>query len=127
MVAGRCECGKVRFEVKAVGDSVTVCHCSQCRRTSGHLWASTRANLEDLTFHSDEGLVWFASSDFAERGFCRSCGASLFYRSEKDTWISIAAGCLDPVADLHIGRHIFVADKGSYYEICDGNPTFPQD
>ncbi|SFI77402.1 GFA family protein [Celeribacter neptunius] len=116
MITGRCECGKVAFELPKVRDSVTVCHCSQCRRSSGHLWASTHAPFNSLTFTRDEGLTWYASSDFAKRGFCRTCGSSLFYRMNDEDGIGIAAGCLDDTTGLHIGKHIFVEDKGAYYE-----------
>lgn len=122
MVTGGCECRKVRFEVKAVRETVTVCHCGQCRRTSGHLWASTNAPAEDLVFSTDEGLEWYASSHFAKRGFCKFCGSSLFWKMESEADIAIAAGCLDDTTGLTTGKHIFVADKGSYYDIADGVP-----
>ena len=125
MLTGGCECGAVAFEV--VGDyrkAVTVCHCSQCRRASGHLWASTKAAFADVHFTRQDGLSWFASSDFAKRGFCRFCGASLFYRKNGEEGIGIAAGCLDSPTDLHMGKHIYVADKGDYYEITDDAPQF---
>lgn len=117
MVVGRCECGGVRFEVNEPRQAITVCHCSQCRRSSGHLWAATRAEYEDVRFLSDKTLKWFASSDFAKRGFCGTCGCSLFYRMNGESGIGIAAGCLDGPTDMHLGKHIFVKDKGDYYEI----------
>ena len=123
MINGRCECGKVHFEVAHVRPSVTVCHCSQCRRTSGHIWASTYALFDALNFVSDEGLTWFASSSTAKRGFCRLCGSSLFYRTNDEAGVGIAAGCLDKTDGLSIGKHIFVADKGGYYEVADGKPS----
>jgi hypothetical protein len=123
---GRCECGRVRFAVAAVRDAVTVCHCSQCRRTSGHLWASTHAPFAALQFETEEGLEWYASSALARRGFCRFCGSSLFYRMNGEDGIGIAAGCLEGTTGLHLGKHIFVADKGGYYEISDGLPAFDQ-
>ena len=122
MIEGRCECGRVRFEVEDVRDTVTVCHCGQCRRMSGHLWASTHAPYAKLHFKSDEGLEWYASSDFAKRGFCKFCGASLFYRTNDEDGIGIAAGCLTAPAKLKVAKHIFVADKGDYYDITDGLP-----
>lgn len=124
MVHGRCECGKVEFEIGAVRDTVTICHCSQCRRTSGHLWASTYAPYDQLIFIISEGLEWYASSDQAKRGFCRYCGSSLFYRMNGEAGVGIAAGCLDDTESLRVGKHIFTGDKGSYYEICDGKPEF---
>lgn len=124
MIEGRCECGKVRFEVEDVRETVSVCHCRQCARTSGHVWASTHAPYEKVRFSNDEGLEWYASSDFAKRGFCRFCGSSLFYRMNDEEGVGIAAGCLNPPTGLKIGRHIFVKDKGDYYDITDGAPQF---
>jgi len=118
-VKGQCECGKVSFTVNSPREAVTVCHCSQCRRTSGHLWAATRAPYDQVEFVNDEGLEWFASSDFAKRGFCRLCGSSLFYRMNDEDGVGIAAGCLDDASNLHVAKHIFVADKGDYYDITD--------
>lgn len=119
-ISGRCECGKVTFTVTHPRSSVTVCHCGQCRRTSGHLWASTRALRSDLEFHDDSGLEWYASSDIASRGFCRHCGSSLFYQMKDDDGIGIAAGCLEAPSGLSIEKHIFTIDKGDYYQITDG-------
>ena len=122
MVKGRCDCGAVTFEVEAVREAVTICHCSQCRRTSGHLWASTHAVFGTVNFTSDQGLEWYRSSYFAKRGFCKICGSSLFYRMNDEDGVGIAAGCLDMPTGLLTGKHIFVKDKGDYYEITDSAP-----
>lgn len=124
MIKGKCDCGKVSFEVADVRESVTICHCSQCRRTSGHLWASTKARFSTLMFSMDEGLEWYHSSEFAKRGFCRFCGSSLFYKMNDEEGVGIAAGCLDKPTNIHIGKHIFVKDKGDYYSIADDAPQF---
>jgi hypothetical protein len=39
--------------------------------------------------------------------------------------IDIAAGSLDQPTGLALAQHIFVADKGDYYEIVDELPRFP--
>lgn len=119
---GQCECGAVAFEVDNPRQEVTFCHCGQCRRTSGHFWAATNAQFTDLTFTSDSGLKWFESSDFAKRGFCKDCGSSLFYRTNGKEDIAIAIGALNQPTGLTPGKHIFVADKGDYYDIADGVP-----
>ena len=124
MIKGRCECGAVTFEVDRVREAVTVCHCGQCRRTSGHLWASTHAPYDTVTFTEDAGLTWYASSDFAKRGFCSRCGSSLFYRMNGEDGIGIAAGCLEDTSALRVGKHIFVADKGDYYQMPDDAEVF---
>ena len=123
LYSGKCECGKVSFQVPNLRKDLTACHCGQCRRTSGHLWASTYAPAyQDMVFTADEGLAWYASSSFATRGFCRFCGSSLFYRMQGESGVGIAIGCLDETDDFKLAKHIFVADKGEYYDICDDLP-----
>lgn len=122
MIKGNCDCGAVSFEIDAVRETVTVCHCSQCRRTSGHVWASTHAAFDKVKFSKADGLRWYKSSDFAKRGFCQHCGSSLFYRLNDEDGVGIAAGCLEAPTGLRIGKHIFVKDKGDYYEISDDAP-----
>ncbi len=127
MISGRCECGAVTFQIKGELKPPTACHCSQCRRLSGHFWAGTWAQLDDLRFINKDGLTWFQSSDWAERGFCKSCGSSLFYRLRDDnSRISVAAGSLGKPTGLQLYRHIYVADKGDYYDITDGLPQLKE-
>ena len=125
MPTGRCECGEVAFDVTGLRDTVTFCHCSQCRRTSGHYWASSRAETKDLTFSKDAGLTWYQSSAEHRRGFCKFCGASLFFQPDGAGHIGIAAGCLDLPTGMTPGKHIFTADAGDYYTIPDDAPHIP--
>lgn len=122
--SGGCLCGGVRYSVRGALRDVIACHCSQCRRTSGHFVAATGAESERITLLKDATLVWFASSSKAERGFCVRCGGNLFWRPLRDAraWTSIMAGTLDPPTTIKLKKHIFVADKSDYYEIADGLP-----
>ena len=122
MLTGRCDCGAVAFTVTGARQALTACHCSQCRRTSGHFWVATNAPFDQLTFTRDDGLRWYESSAWAKRGFCGTCGSSLFYRMNDEAGIGIAAGCLESPTDMHISKHIFCADKGDYYDISDDVP-----
>lgn len=118
MITGRCECGKVQFEIDEIRNTITACHCKQCRRTSGHFWASTQvSDFKKVQFIEEAGLTWFASSNFATRGFCKFCGSSLFYRLNDEEGGAIAAGCLDEPTNTKLDKHIFVKDKGDYYDI----------
>ncbi len=120
MRTGQCECGAVRFQASEVRDTITACHCSQCRRSSGHVWASTVAPLDQVRFEADDGLTWYRSSDFAKRGFCNQCGSSLFYMMDaQPNVLAIASGCLDDTSDMVLTKHIFTKDKGGYYDIKD--------
>lgn len=122
MLKGQCDCGAVSFEVMGARKEVSICHCGQCRRTSGHFWAATNAPFDQVKFTNDVGLKWYTSSDWAKRGFCKECGSSLFYRMNGEDGIGIAAGCFDGPTGFTVGRHIFTADKGDYYKIADDEP-----
>lgn len=80
----------------------------------------------DLTLLKVEGLRWFRSSETPERGFCANCGSSLFYRPIDGDHVSVAAGAFASPTGMRLHRHIFVADKGDYYDIADGLPQRDQ-
>jgi hypothetical protein len=120
--SGGCLCGAVRYEVAGPLRPVVLCHCTQCRRSTGHFMAATAARQRDFRLTSEAELRWYASSDSARRGFCGRCGSTLFWQANGRDYISIAAGTLDGATGLASACHIHVADKGDYYSIDDGLP-----
>ena len=124
--SGGCLCGGVRYQVHGELRPVIYCHCSQCRRTSGHFVAATAALNEHFELLVDDQLRWYRSSDKASRGFCQRCGSNLLWRPEGEDYVSIWAGTLDQPTGLSAAEHIYVDDAGDYYEITDGLPQHPQ-
>jgi hypothetical protein len=122
---GGCLCGAIRYEVRGPLRDVVNCHCGQCRRAHGHYAAYTNAEWSAVTLSGAEHLRWFESSDFARRGFCTTCGSSLFWERRGSSSVSIAAGSLDAPTGLKTVRHIFVKDAGDYYRIDDGLEALP--
>lgn len=123
--AGGCLCGAVRYEVLGVMRGVVNCHCEMCRRLHGAFGAYTKVSNASLTLVEDKGLAWYQSSDAARRGFCRDCGASLFWQPAGIETTSIAAGTLDQPTGLATIGHIYTAEKGDFYDLSDGPVTFP--
>jgi hypothetical protein len=119
---GRCDCGGVTFTVNDARPEVSMCHCGQCRRISGHHWAATHALFENVVFSAQDTLTWYTSSAWAKRGFCNACVSSLFYRMNDEDGIGVAAGCLETPTGLTAGKHIFTGDKGDYYVIANDAP-----
>lgn len=122
--SGSCLCGAVRFTTRGPLRGVVYCHCSQCRKQSGHHLAATNARDEDITIEDGGSLAWYGASSFARRGFCATCGSLLFWKRNESDSISIMAGSFDRPSGLVAESHIFVCDKGDYYEITDGLPQF---
>ena len=66
------------------------------------------------------------ASEAALRGFCPTCGSLLFWKANDEDTISFALGAIDGSTDMTLERHIFVADKGDYYDINDDLPKSEQ-
>lgn len=126
MHTGSCLCGAVTFETPGPFTSATACHCSQCRKQSGHFWASADVAKAALTIRGEEHLTWYRSSEKVRRGFCAKCGSSLFWDPIFKDTIAVAAGAIDNPTGTKLALHIFTADKGDYYEIGDGLPQNSQ-
>ena len=117
MMTASCLCGDVRFERHRALDGIIACHCTQCRKQTGHHWASTHTADADLHFVAQESLRWYRSSAGARRGFC---GSTLFWKADGSATTSVCAGAIDGPTGLPLAGQIFVADAGDYYEVAGG-------
>jgi hypothetical protein len=123
---GSCLCGSIRFKVNGALGAPIACHCVQCRKQSGHFFASTNVRKADLEMVGEASLAWFQSSPKVRRGFCSQCGSWLFWDLPAQDWMSIAMGAFDSSTSTQLEKHIFVAEKGNYYAIADGLPQLPK-
>lgn len=119
MTSGSCLCGAVGFVVTGPMRPVIACHCTQCRKSSGHHVAATSAHRDQIAVTGE--VTWYQSSDTARRGFCGTCGSNLFWDGEGEN-LSIFAGAIDGPTGLKIAGHIFCADKGDYYDLPEDLP-----
>jgi hypothetical protein len=122
---GSCLCGAVTFEVAADLPPPDACHCTQCRKQSGHIFVSTDVPKSSLSVAGSDKVSWFQSSENIRRGFCSLCGSSLFWEPLHRDWTAIAMGAFDDPTHTRIKMHIFVTEKGDYYEISDDLPQHP--
>ena len=114
-VKGSCLCGAVGLTANLPSKWCAHCHCSMCRKAHGAgyvTWVGFEQDQVSITKGADQ-LAWHHSSPGAQRGFCRQCGSSMFFRSER--WageLHIALGCIDdemdrkPQANVFFDRHV---------------------
>lgn len=124
MPRGACLCGAVSFEVKGELPPPDACHCSKCRKSSGHYFASTDVPGDALTINGAENVTWYQSSEKVRRGFCSTCGSPLFWDPLHRDWTAVAMGAFESPTGTHLDKHIFVHEAGDYYEISDGLPRY---
>ena len=123
---GSCLCGAVSFEVEGELPPPDACHCTICRKHSGHYYAGTDVQKDALKITGSDNITWYQSSEKVRRGFCATCGSSLFFDPPHLDWIGVAMGAFEKPTNTKLAIHIFVADKGDYYEIKDGLPQNQQ-
>jgi len=121
---GSCLCGAVTFEVEGELPGPDACHCSACRKTSGHFFVSTDVPRSSVKVRGAENVTWFTSSSKARRGFCATCGSSLFWDPIDRNWTGIAMGAFDGPTETRLHVHVYTSEKGDYYDIADGVPRF---
>jgi hypothetical protein len=121
---GSCVCGAVEFEVDGPIRDGIACHCSQCRKMSGHFWVASSVPLDRFRLTRDDGLEWYAASDQAARGFCKRCGSFLLWKPAGEDRMSFALGAIDGPTGVEIASHIFTGDAGDYYA-PEGPPPEP--
>lgn len=106
-------CGAVRFSVPSNPGKVLACHCAMCRRwCSGPFFAVSCG--ADMRFESDAAIGLVASSDWAERGFCKRCGSSLFYRLRGSGEHQMAAGLFDDQTGFELRLQVFADEAQGY-------------
>jgi len=120
----QCLCGGVKFKTYGKLRYVSNCHCIQCVKTHGNYAAYTSCKESNIKFLHKKTLSWYKSSDKAKRGFCKKCGASIFYKRNNSSHISISAGMFKNPTCLKTKINIFTKGKLDYYVLNNKLPKY---
>jgi hypothetical protein len=92
---GGCHCGNVRYSLTTDSTDGYYCHCRMCQLSFGNIFAtfinSKKSNLKWLK----NKPTYFASTKFANRGFCNQCGTPLTFEFHESENMDISVGSLD--------------------------------
>lgn len=117
-ISGRCLCGAVSFSAQAKDAEINACHCGMCRRWVGGPYLAVEVEgTPDFTGQDD--IAVYASSEWGERGFCRKCGTSLFWRMQDGTHYGVPAGTLDSTDGFRFTLQIFTDEKPAFYDFAN--------
>lgn len=117
---GKCLCGAVRFQAEEVDTHLHSCHCSMCRGWSGGPLLA--ASVASVVFEGEEKIKRYASSEWAERGFCSDCGTSLFYRLKEADQYILCMGSFDDQSVFELVGEIYIDEKPPGYEFAGDHP-----
>jgi hypothetical protein len=114
---GKCLCGVIT--VKAPDKkTIDACHCGMCRRWGGSPALGVNCGV-DVQIEGRENLKVYASSEWAERAFCRECGTHIFYRLVDSDVHFIPAGLFQEDVEFEFTEQIFIDCKPNYYEFAN--------
>ena len=127
MLAGGCYCGRVVYDVDDAFDYALICHCSNCRRTTGSAFKPfagiPRARLS-LTHGADQVLIY--GDDLTNNTHCATCGSLLYSVVRNGKWVHVAMGTLIDTPSIRPSAHIFVGSKAPWHEITDDLPQYQE-
>lgn len=113
--SGHCLCGVVSYTLAEPPKGYGACHCAMCRRWTGGIELGIQVPADGITWSGDENIATFASSEWAERGWCKTCGANLFWRltmpGPMQGLLAICAGTLDSLDGLELTQEVYIDHK----------------
>lgn len=115
---GACLCGSVTISASKASDKVGACHCDMCRKWGGGPLMAIDCGTE-VSFSGEENINQFQSSEWALRGFCKTCGSHLFYKLSQTGQYIMPTGLFDDKSQLIFDHQVFIDEKPSYYEFAN--------
>ncbi len=117
-----CLCQTVSVQVSHIQPEISACHCNMCRRWGGGPLLSLSCGTE-VVFSNDDAITRYASSAWAERGFCRHCGTHLFYFYKAKSAYFIPAALFGDDLPFTLTEQIFIDEKPDYYSFSQCTAT----
>lgn len=114
--SGRCLCGAVTYTATLAKAEMDACHCSMCRRWSGGVFMAVPCS--DVRLDGGDNVGVYASSDWAERVFCKACGSSLVWRMRGGGFTAVSYQSLDDKSGLSFAEEIFIDEKPDLYSFA---------
>ena len=123
--SGGCRCGAVRFSVEGT-PRVALCHCGDCRKSSGAPMMAWAAFAEDELEVTKGVPKVFNSSGEAFRSFCGDCGTGLFYRNAVflPGIVDIQSATLDHPEAFPAQAHIQTIEQIDWMKTAHNLPMF---
>jgi len=110
-----CLCGEVTARAIMSKPMMRACHCDMCRSHTSSIFMSLGIDEGSLSL---EGPVkTYRSSEWAERGFCGTCGSTLFYGTVEDGARHPSAGLFENAANADLKLEFF-ADQAPGYALA---------
>ncbi|VAW52518.1 hypothetical protein MNBD_GAMMA05-1107 [hydrothermal vent metagenome] len=124
---GGCLCGQIRFEIIGKIQDIVYCHCSQCRKAQGSVFATNgNVDVDDFIFVLGESeLTGYESSPGQIKYFCKHCGSPIISKNQNSAEkIRVRLGAIESEITERPSAHIFIASKANWENFEDNVPHY---
>ena len=115
-VSGKCLCGSVAFDAVIKSREAGVCHCTMCQKWAGG--ASFLVECESLDVAESDAVGVYRASEWGERGFCKNCGSSVFWRMQDGSHANVAMAAIEGIDDFTFKSEIYIDEKPNCYSFA---------
>lgn len=117
VIHGSCLCGGVAVRADLPEEGASHCYCTMCQKFHGAA-AGSYLSIYTKGFVVERGaelIVDYASSEKARRGFCRTCGSSLYWRSlDQPEVMDLSLGIIQPPWTGTVEREVYTDTKPTW-------------
>jgi hypothetical protein len=121
---GGCFCGNVRYAVIGEPLSISICHCTSCKKSAGApsvAWAVYALN-DFRIIKGDQ--TFYSSSPSVRRGHCSVCGTSLtFFELGEDT-VDVTIASMDDPDQIIPTKEIWLSHRLAWEEVSNRRARF---
>jgi len=119
---GGCLCGRIRYRAAPDKREGYYCHCRMCQLAFGNTRVPFLNLRQDQVEWLTEPPTTYASSKFALRGFCGTCGTPLSFAYQGSQNMDLSVGSLDDPSAITPVSHFAIESKVANWEVDDGLP-----
>ena len=121
-VTGGCLCGKVRYRAHTDSREGYYCHCRMCQLAFGNTRVAWFNVPQAALTWTGSAPQYYASSKFAKRGFCGTCGTPLSFAYLDSKRMDLTIGSLDDPSCLKPTSHFAIESRVESWHADDGLP-----
>ena len=134
VISGSCACGLTIYNSSTLPISITLCHCSDCRKACGApflsfglfhnsalQWTSSKPGV-DPPIKEVPSHISIDGTPIAIRGSCSNCGSPLFMKYHcRPDGTSVVMGIVNDASIVgkipYPKEHIFLREKAKWWDI----------
>ena len=127
-ITGECQCGGVKYILKAAPMMIAACHCRECQKLSTSAFSITAIVKTDTVEFTGDMQDWQRSADsgnVSAAKFCPVCGNRIYHYNPDDmSTLKLKPSNLSDTKLIKPTAHVWLSEKQDWYQVPAGVKTF---